>query len=189
MNVVYFLVILLAVLLIYTVVSTITKLSLYLTTRTKYDNIRLFIPFILTVILWSTLVVLCLFTINKYLNKNVFEEIINLYLKKESLIPILRPITVISSIFLFIGIILQSLTYFSTNIPLEVFFGNIRCGIKKLFKFKSNPEHTNIVEKEQIEKLGLGNAFLASLFSTFLIILAIVVLAVIGLNISYNVKL
>ena len=91
MSIVYFLVIFLVLLLIYTVVSTITKLSLYLTTGTKYDNIRLFIPFILTVIVWSSLVPLCIFTINNYIGKNVFEEIMNLYLIKESLIPIFRP--------------------------------------------------------------------------------------------------
>lgn len=188
MSIVYFLVIFLVLLLIYTVVSTITKLSLYLTTGTKYDNIRLFIPFILTVIVWSSLVPLCIFTINNYIGKNVFEEIMNLYLIKESLIPIFRPVLIISTIYLFIGVILQSLTYFAVNIPLEMILGNIRYGIKKLLRIKSNPKHTNIMVKEYVNELYLSNSFLASILSTILIILSLVILSLIGLNISDRFK-
>lgn len=188
MNIVYFLVIFLVLLLIYTMISTIIKLSLYLTTGTKYDNIRLFIPFILTVIVWVALVSLCILTINKFLNKNIFEEVMELYLIKESIIPVLRPSLTISCIYLLIGVILQALTYFTVNIPLEKILSNIRYGIKKLFRINSNPKHNKIIVKEYVNELYLANSFLASLLSTVLILFSVVALTLIGLYISNRFK-
>ena len=66
--------------------------------------------------------------------------------------------------------------------------GNIRYGIKKLLRIKSNPKHTNIMVKEYVNELYLSNSFLASILSTILIILSLVILSLIGLNISDRFK-
>ena len=106
MGIVYFLVLLFILLILYTMISTIIKLSLYLTTRVKYENIRLVVPFILSIVVWFIVVSLCIFTLNKYIEGNIFSKIIQTYIKKESLLPILKPTFIFSFIYLLIGIII-----------------------------------------------------------------------------------
>lgn len=196
MAIVYFLVILFVLLIVYTMISTIIKLSLYLTTRVKYENIRLIIPFILSIVVWIIVISLCIFTLNKYVEGNIFSQIMETYIKKESLIPLLKPTIIFAFIYLLIGIILQSLTYFSVNIKLENGFSYIRYYIFKLFKllkiklnFKTKQKPENMVAKESIEDLTLGRAFLASMLSTILIIFSITIFIIIGITIAKNLNI
>lgn len=184
MAIVYSLVILLVLLIIYTMISTIIKLSLYLTTGTKYENVRLIIPVILTLLTWTIVISLYILTLNKYFERNIFAEFMETYILKESLIPLLKPIIFFGILCLLIGSILQALTYFSVNIKLENIFSYIRYYIFKLFKIKLKAKPQNIIEKEQIEELYLGKAFLASMLSTTMITFSITIFIIIGLTIA-----
>jgi len=191
MAIVYFLVILLVLLIVYTMISTIIKLSLYLTTRVKYENIRLVIPFILTILVWALVISVCIFSLNKYIDGNIFSQIMETYILKQSLIPLLKPTIIFIVVYLLIGIVLQSLTYFAVNIKLENCFSYIRYYICKLLKFlklklniKTKQKPENIVEKEPIEELTLNTAILASFLSTILIIFSLTLFIVIGLTIA-----
>ena len=196
MGIVYFLVLLFILLILYTMISTIIKLSLYLTTRVKYENIRLVVPFILSIVVWFIVVSLCIFTLNKYIEGNIFSKIIQTYIKKESLLPILKSTFIFSFIYLLIGIILQSLTYLSANIKLENVFSYIRYYIFKLFKLlkiklnlKNKPKLENIIEKEPVEDITLGKAFISSMFSTILIIFFVTIFILIGFAIATNINI
>lgn len=189
MNIVISLIIFLAFLIVYTIVSTIIKLALFLTTRTKYENIRLFIPVILTLIVWGLLIFFCIRTINNYIEKDIFSEIIKLYLTKQSFIPLAKPCLIIFAIFTFIGIIIQTFTFFAVNIPLEKLFSNIRFAIKKVFKLNGKETDNNVSVKEYVNKLNIGSAFLASMFCTILILFSIIVFVLIGLYLANKVSI
>ena len=191
MAIVYSLVILLVFLIIYTVISSIIRVSLYITTRVSYENMRITLPVILSLVTWTLIVSLYIFTVNKYIGKNVFSEIFDIYIVKGSLATITRPIIVFGIIYLLAGIILQSFTYFTVNVKLENLFSYIRYYICKLFrplkeklKLKTKQKPENIVSKEPIEELTLGRAFISSIISTLMIILFITILAVIGTTIA-----
>lgn len=191
MAIVYSLVILLVFLIIYTVISSIIRVSLYITTRVSYENMRITLPVILSLITWILIVSLYIFTVNKYIGKNVFSEIFDIYIVKGNLATITRPIIVFGIIYLLAGIILQSFTYFTVNVKLENLFSYIRYYICKLFrplkeklKLKTKQKPENIVSKEPIEELTLGRAFISSIISTLMIILFITILAVIGTTIA-----
>lgn len=184
MAIVYFLVIFLAMLIIYTIISTVIKLSLYLTTRVKYENIRLLIPVILSLIIWAIIAFLCIFTTNKYLNTDVFNQIIETYVLKESLVGILKPTIIFVVSYLIIGIILQSLAYFSVNIKFENCLSYIRYYLFKILKITPKQQPNNVIEKEPIESLTLNRSILASIFSTILIIFFVSMFVIIGLTIG-----
>lgn len=191
MAIVYSLVILLVFLIIYTVISSIIRVSLYITTRVSYENMRITLPVILSLVTWTLIVSLYIFTVNKYIGKNVFSEIFDIYIVKGNLATITRPIIVFGIIYLLAGIILQSFTYFTVNVKLENLFSYIRYYICKLFrplkeklKLKTKQKPENIVSKEPIEELTLGRAFISSIISTLMIILFITILAVIGTTIA-----
>lgn len=191
MAIVYSLVILLVFLIIYTVISSIIRVSLYITTRVSYENMRITLPVILSLVTWTLIVSLYIFTVNKYIGKNVFSEIFDIYIVKGSLATITRPIIVFGIIYLLAGVILQAFTYFTVNVKLENLFSYIRYYICKLFKplkeklkLKTKQKPENIVSKEPIEELTLGRAFISSIISTLMIILFITILAVIGTTIA-----
>ena len=191
MAIVYSLVILLVFLIIYTVISSIIRVSLYITTRVSYENMRITLPVILSLVTWTLIVSLYIFTVNKYIGKNVFTEIFDIYIVKGNLATITRPIIVFGIIYLLAGVILQAFTYFTVNVKLENLFSYIRYYICKLFKplkeklkLKTKQKPENIVSKEPIEELTLGRAFISSIISTLMIILFITILAVIGTTIS-----
>ena len=191
MAIVYSLVILLVFLIIYTVISSIIRVSLYITTRVSYENMRITLPVILSLVTWTLIVSLYIFTVNKYIGKNVFSEIFDIYIVKGNLATITRPIIVFGIIYLLAGIILQAFTYFTVNVKLENLFSYIRYYICKLFKplkeklkLKTKQKPENIVSKEPIEELTLGRAFISSIISTLMIILFITILAVIGTTIA-----
>lgn len=191
MAIVYSLVILLVFLIIYTVISSIIRVSLYITTRVSYENMRITLPVILSLITWILIVSLYIFTVNKYIGKNVFSEIFDIYIVKGNLATITRPIIVFGIIYLLAGVILQAFTYFTVNVKLENLFSYIRYYICKLFrplkeklKLKTKQKPENIVSKEPIEELTLGRAFISSIISTLMIILFITILAVIGTTIA-----
>lgn len=191
MAIVYSLVILLVFLIIYTVISTIIRISLYFTTRVSYENMRITLPVILSLITWILIVSLYIFTVNKYIGKNIFSEIFDIYIVKGNLTTIARPILVFGIIYLLAGVILQAFTYFTVNVKLENLFSYIRYYICKIFrplkeklKLKTKQKPENIVSKEPIEELTLGRAFISSIISTLMIILFITILAVIGTTIA-----
>lgn len=191
MAIVYSLIILLVFLIIYTVISSIIRVSLYITTRVSYENMRITLPVILSLVTWTLIVLLYIFTVNKYIGKNVFSEIFDIYIVKGSLATITRPIIVFGIIYLLAGVILQAFTYFTVNVKLENLFSYIRYYICQIFrplkeklKLKTKQKPENIVSKEPIEELTLGRAFISSIISTLMIILFITILAVIGTTIA-----
>jgi len=189
MGVVYFLLILLGLLILFTIVSTIIKLALFLTTRVKYENMRLIVPFILSILIWTLIVFLLIITVNNYFNTNAFAKLLELYLQKQNMTPVLKPSIIFTIIYLMIGILLQSFTYFCVNIKLENLFSYTRYYIFKLFKIKAKTQHQNILFKEPVENLTLGSAFLASVLATILIIFSICIFAIIGFSVANSLNI
>ena len=140
MGFVYFLVILLGILLIYTMLSTIIKLSLYMTTGISYEHSRLLIPVILSILIWLLVGSLCIGTLYHYTSNNIFDEFFDVYLQKQNILPLLKRILECSGTYLLIGTLLQSFTYFAVNIKLENLFSMIRFGCKRLLKVRRKKE-------------------------------------------------
>ena len=184
MNVALFLVGLFILLIVYTIVSTIIKFTLFLTTKIKFENIRLIIPVVLSLLLWTVILSLYIITLNNYLEFNVFSKIIEMYLQKQSLIELSKTSIIFLTFYISIGTLLQTFTYFCVNIKLENIFKYMRYYIVKTFKLQSKSKPENIVIKDSIENLNLFSAFLASLLTTILFIIIFTILIIIGLTIS-----
>jgi hypothetical protein len=109
-------------------------------------------------------------------------------LKKESLLPLLKTISKCSTIYLIIGTLLQSLTYFAVNIKLENLFSSIRYGLKRLFKIGRKKEHKGLTLFYQIPGLSIFRAFFTSFLTTVMMLIAIIGLFTIGIFFSNNIN-
>ena len=81
MSVIYFLIIVFLTLIFYTLISSTIKISLFLTTRKKYEDSRLILPTFTTLLTWVLIFFIWNAFLNRYLNpidKGFFEEHKNL---------------------------------------------------------------------------------------------------------------
>ena len=184
MNVALFLVGLFIVLIIYTIISTIIKFTLFLTTKRKFENIRLIIPVILSILIWTVVLSLYIITLNNYLEFNIFTKITEMYLQKQSLTELSKSVIIFFTFYISIGTLLQTFSYFCVNVRFENLFKYIRYYISKIFKLNSKPK--NIIITDNTENITLISAFLASLLTTILFIIIFIILIIIGLTISKN---
>ncbi len=156
MGFLYFLIALLLFLLLYTMISSLIKFTLYLTTRYKFEDYRLLLPTLFTMLLWALIVFGAIYVISNIFNIQILSILLNLLINAEIVTDdIINMVICILSAFV-IGILLQSLTYFSININTKKIVSKIRFGFKKLFKIKSKNKNTttnnsNNVEKEEIQ--------------------------------------
>lgn len=200
------------ILVIYTVVSTIIKFSLFLTTRYKYENYRLFLPTVFTIISWIILSFCLNFVIEKTTNMSLFTLLFNHIIKIENINNYSTTLILVFVSHILMCIILQSFTYFLTNVDIKKGWDYLRFGIKKTFKsifmkFKKqssnectdkNNENQNVAEikpntnnnKSQIniieplENLNFISALISSLLSTSLIVVFVIGLFILGVSIS-----
>ncbi len=177
----YFLLALFFALIVITMVATVIKLSLFLTTKIKYPTRILLIPSILNLFIWCIL----FYTVYKVLSSVFHIDLITLFvnsiiLKTNENSNIIK---VIVSLFITfgIGILLQALTYFAVNIDYKNIFRSTRWWFKKNIKTDST---NNKVKKLSITKeeniLTFGTAFLASIFSFTIMFFFVIVLFNIG---------
>lgn len=182
----YFLLIFLAFLLVLTILSSVIKFSLLLTTRHKYETSLLIVPSILNLISWSIILYLWSITINHVIGKDIFtiifDKILNLLSLREIIVSLL-PTTII---YLLIGLILQALSFFSVNIPYRKIKNKIKLFINKIFKIelKINEDVKAIVISDDEEKLNLLNSFIASIFTFSLVFFIITMCFSVGHIIS-----
>lgn len=218
MGVFFFLIGLFIFLLVYTMISSIIKVSLYLTTKHSYSNIRIFIPTILTLLVIVLLSIFLLFSINKFTGRTLYEILFDYILKVEgtdSYFNILFPFVIVYIIFI---IILQSFTYLCVNIDLNKIWNNIRFKIKKLFKIlpkedvnmtkidisQSNIEsieskvtnyanytvtNSQIALEKEKENINFTSALVASLFTFCFTLFSIIVFLIIGFILSDKIPL
>ena len=183
----YLLLIVLIFLIILTIFSSIIKFSLLLTTRHKYNTSVLLVPSILNIISWSIIFYIWSIAIVHVTGKDIFtiifDNILNISSLRETILAIL-PITLI---FIFIGITLQSFSFFSVNIPYNKIKNRFKIVINKLFKvkIKINNEEKGLVLNEGEEELNIVNSFIASIFTFSLTFFLIIVCYSIG-NILSN---
>ena len=136
-------------LLVYTMISSVIKVSLYLTTKHSYSNIRLFIPTILTLLVTIILTILLLFSIQHFTNKNLYEILFEHILRLNGISSYFKTLLPLGFAYIVFLVLLQSLTYFCVNIDLIKIWNTIKFNIKKLFKIipNENNEILNIDEK------------------------------------------
>lgn len=184
MSVVYFLLVLLAVLIVYTMLSTIIKLSLYITTSESYEHSRLVIPVILSILIWALVGTLCAITIYNRTQTNVINEFFNIYLQKGNLMPLIKLVSQCAIIYYIIGILLQSITYYAVNIKLENLFSSIRFALKKLFRIGKKKEQKNLTLFYEIPGISIFRALFTSLLTTVMMTCFVVLLFAAGIHLS-----
>lgn len=143
-------------LIVYAMLSSVIKIALYLTTKHKYSNIRLFIPTILTLIDVVFLTIISLFAVEKFTGKTMYEILFNQLLKTEGISTYFNVLLPIGIIYVFFIIFMQSLTYFCVNIDLKRIFDFIRFKIKKILRIipkKNSVENYNISQNTNIESI------------------------------------
>ncbi|MDD3304163.1 MAG: hypothetical protein PHP54_04525 [Clostridia bacterium] len=207
-----FLILLFVFLLVYTMISTMIKISLYLTTKHHYSNIRLFLPTILTLIVFILLTVTAFATIKGIIGKTLFDILFDHFLRIQSVSSYLNVLLPVGFIYIALIVLLQALTYFCINVDLKTIFGKTRFAIKKSLhilpsenkqtdpsksmesielKLIENKElHTEVNNESQIalgdekETLTFSTALIASLFTFCLIIFSSILFFVIGIILS-----
>ncbi len=179
-------------LLLVVIMDTSMKLALMITTLYNYDTKKLFIPAMLTVILWIILLIGCFNTINTSLDNNAVDIIFSMIFDK-TIIEAHKTVIIkaLSSAFL-IGTILQSFTYYTVNINYQKITGTVRFSLKKLlnnffkkvFKKDFSNKRVNGSALSEVEigpkKLTFIRAIITSVIS--IIITVIVCMSLFGIG-------
>ncbi len=182
-----FLVALMIFLIVITIITTIIKLSLMVTTKYKYETYILIVPSILFILLWGILFFLWFIMSDNYTNGGIvnlaFETVLNSNLNIHDYTPSLICLLICCMT----GIIIQPLIFLGVNIP----YGNMRVTLKKqLIKLKKwfitkilkkdlKPElmpTSDVMIKEKWVKLKYPNALISSIFSFAIIFIAVITL-------------
>lgn len=190
------LVAILVFLLLVVIMDTSMKLALMITTLYNYDTKKLFIPAMLTVVLWTILLIGCFNTINTSLDNNAIDVIFSMIFDKtvidghQTVI-----IKALASAFL-IGTILQSFTYYTVNINYQKLTGTVRFSFKKMinaifkkiFKKELKSKKANGYSLSEVEigpkKLTFLRAIITSIISIIITVLVCISLFVIGTLLS-----
>lgn len=190
------LVAILVFLLLVVIMDTSMKLALMITTLYNYDTRKLFIPAMLTVVLWAILLVGCFNTINTTLDNNAIDVIFSMIFDKtvidghQSVI-----IKALASTFL-IGTILQSFTYYTVNINYQKITGTVRFSMKKiinaifkkLFKKELKSKKSNSASLSEVEigpkKLTFIRAIITSIISIIITVIVCIALFATGTLLS-----
>ncbi len=190
------LVAILVFLLLVVIMDTSMKLALMITTLYNYDTKKLFIPAMLTVILWAILLIGCFNTINTSLDNNAIDVIFSMIFDRtvfdghQTVI-----IKALVSAFL-IGTILQSFTYYTVNINYQKITGTVRFSLKKiinaifkkLFKkdIKSKKSNSSSLSEVEIvpKKLTFIREIVTSVISIIITIIVCISLFLIGTLLS-----
>ena len=191
MQILYMLFMLFLILIIYTIVLTIIKIALYLTTKYIYEDNRLFLPTIFTFIIWCMVFAFFYYLTVLLTKQTIFQIITDTILKVNPLQNQIKPLFMITAITTIILIVLQSFSYFSVNINLKYLIGKIRFFIKtKIFcihydsKRNTNYEkikrRNQLIIKNKFENLTFTNSFIASLFSFCMIFFITIMLFLLG---------
>lgn len=182
-----FLVALMIFLIVITIVSTIIKLSLVVTTKYKYETYLLIIPAILFILLWGILFILWFIMTDNYTNGGIINLIFETILNSNINIHNYTPAFICLIICSIAGIIIQPFIFLTVNIP----YNNIRVKIKKQFSNFSRWFTQKILKKdlkpelmpindiaipEKFVKLKYTNALISSIFSFSIIFFTVILL-------------
>lgn len=182
-----FLVALMIFLIVITIITTIIKLSLMVTTKYKYETYILIVPSVLFILLWGILFFLWFIMSDNYTNGGIvnlaFETVLNSNLNIHDYTPSLICLLICSVA----GIIIQPLIFLSVNIPYSTmrvklkkqFIKLKKWFIEKLLKKDLKPElmPTNeVMIKEKWVKLKYQNALISSIFSFAVIFFTVIAL-------------
>ncbi len=162
------LLVLLAILISFVIISTIIKVVLFCIIRYDYDYKYLIVPSIITVIVWSAIVYAWNTAINRILNINILNVYFNSVLNWEQKELDVKGIIIITIICVVIGIVLQAISYYTVNINYRKISGNIRFFLKKIFRIKFKDENAIAIDTRP-DTLYFGEAILSSLFAFSLI--------------------
>ncbi len=185
------LVAILVFLLLVVIMDTSMKLALMITTLYNYDTKKLFIPAVLTVILWGILIFGCFNTITNALGDNAIDMIFSMIFDR-TLIQGYESVFIKAFLSAFIvGTILQSFTYYTVNINYQVITGTVRFSVKKVakklfskvFNKENTPKHsTSALSEVEIgpKKLTFPRAIITSVISVIITALVCIGLFFIG---------
>ena len=191
MEVFVFLILLLVLLLTITIATTIIKLSLFVTTKYKYETYILIIPAILYLILWGGLFIAWLLLSDKYLDNGLINLLFNSFINSNFNIIYYKTPIIIAIICFSVGILIQPFIFLTVNIPynsirmrISLLFKNIKKWfivkiLKKDLKQGFMPSY-EIKIKEKWVKLKYVNALISSVFSfaaIFVIVLSLIFLS------------
>ncbi len=182
MFILYFLLILLIVLLVFIMTSTIIRLTLFCTTRYKYNDGLLILPTFLSIISWIFVISIWYIIITYVLNINLIDLLLNSILKISKLPENIFSIILITIGFIVIAILLQALSYLTVNIDYTKLSGKIRMLFKKIFKSQKNdnPNEEFITEFQEHKRLTFLNALASSIFAFSVIFFTFILCFVLG---------
>lgn len=180
MLIINFFISLIAILVIFGIISSVTKLFLYTFTKYDYKSYYLFLPTFLILGAWSLTFILWYITITYFLNIDIIQVIISIIIK-ESIIT--NSFLLTTLIFIFIGLLFQSIALLSINIDYKKLTGNTRFLFKKMLKCKIGKDK-NLVIKDDPEKIGFFTSLSISILTFVLITLSFFLLFFIGYLIS-----
>ncbi len=178
----YFLLILLIVLLVFIITSTIIKLTLFCTTKYKYNDGILILPTFLSIISWIFVISLWYIIITYILNVNLTDLLLNSILKISEVPENIYSIILITIGFIIMAILLQTISYLTVNIDYTKLSGKIRMMLKKISKSQKS-DYSNeefITQFQEHKRLTFLNALASSIFAFSIIFFTFIICFVIG---------
>lgn len=189
-----FLLLLFVFLIVYVVVSSYIKFSLYLTTKYKFEDYRLFIPTITTTIICIILSFVGVYILKILFNESLVDIFINIIIKADTISNRLPIILMVVLGYFIIFCIAQAFCFYSININTKKICLNIKFKIKKIIykmlnkklydENNQNADNNAIIMNNEIEPLDFTSAFVASLFSICTFIFTSIILFAIGMVLS-----
>ncbi len=191
-----FLVSLLLLLLAVTLVTTMIKLSLLVTTKYKYETYILIVPAILHIILWSGLIVLWFIISDRYTDGGILNIFMDYVFDISFDVSKFNFALICAIICCFVGILLQSFVFLTVNIPYKnirvklnrIFFNIKKWFVEKILKKDLKPISmpiSEIVIPEKWTPLKYINSLISSIFS-FAVVFIIIIILVISSNFISN---
>lgn len=189
-----FLLLLFVFLIVYVVVSSYIKFSLYLTTKYKFEDYRLFIPTITTTSIWIILSFVGVYILKILFNEPLIDIFINIIIKADTISDKLPIILMVVLGYFIILCITQAFCFYTININTKKICLNIKFKIKKIIykmlnkklydENNQNADNNAIIMNNEIEPLDFTSAFVASLFSICTFIFTSIILFAIGMVLS-----
>lgn len=176
------------VLILFIILMNIIKLALKLFTDYDYQNYYLVFPTFLSLGTWSLTFIIWYYFTNYIMNIDIIQTIISIFIKEYN---ISNNFTIISLVFILIGILFQGLSIYLININYKKLTGNTRFFFKKVLKVKLKDDNA-ITISENPEKISIFSSIIISILIFIFLILCISLLLFIGKLISnrftYNIQ-
>lgn len=175
-----FIISIILLLIIFFIISSVTKILLRIFTKYDYESYYIFLPTFLIMGAWSLSFILWYIIITYFLNIDIIEVIISIIIK-ETFIP--NSFIITSLVFVFISLLLQSISLLTVNIDYKKMIGNTRFTFKKVLRIRTR-SNKHLVIKNDPEKIDFKTSVGISILTFIFINIAILMLLFVGYLLS-----